>query len=160
LIWFGGVDRLGHVGLHRPTLTDAEYKALSAAHASAVYKRALQEITRYLEEMEVPRPLIDGMVATSSSEMRWVEDDRDKVDVPPSLIEWIDAACGAFTSQEQNTLSDLDGRDFLAKRSPGAAQPLTGSETMLLKMLSEKSFNRTRCRHFLIGARRDALAAP
>lgn len=160
LVWFGGVNRSGQVGLHRPKRTDAEYKALAPADASAVYKRALQEISRYLEEMEAPRPLIDGMVATSSSEIRWVKDE-DQLEYPPSFIEWVDASCGAFTSQERNALNELGTREVFAKGRPGDdLQPLTPTEKMLRKMLSEKSFAWAKCRNILVNARRDALAAP
>jgi hypothetical protein len=159
LVWFGGVSRDGEVGLHRPRRTDAEYKALAPADASAVYKRALQEISRYLEEMEAPRPLIDGMMATSSSEIRWVGDD-DQLEYAPSFIEWVDASCGAFTSQERKALSELAPREALAKFRPGAAQPLSASEQMLRKMLSEKSSNWYKCKQFLVYGRRDALLAP
>jgi hypothetical protein len=44
-------------GLHRPGINDPEFSALPSADAYTVYKRTLQEITRYLAEMEAPRPL-------------------------------------------------------------------------------------------------------
>jgi hypothetical protein len=43
----------------------------------------------YLDEMEIPRPMIDAMFATGSAEIQWV--DYYKVERPPSLSEWEDA---------------------------------------------------------------------
>lgn len=162
LIWFGGVDRTGQVGLHRPKITDPQFKALQPANASTVYRRVVQEISRYLEEMEAPRPLIDGMVATSSAEIRWVDasSDNDQLEHPPSFVEWVDASCGSLTSQERKIESELSARKGFAKFRPGATAPLTEREEILLKMLFEKSSNRSKCRTLLVAARRDALPEP
>jgi hypothetical protein len=72
LMWFGAVERLGEVGLHRPSTEDPAFKALPPAEASTTYRRILSSIISYLDEMEVPKPMIDAMVSTSSSEIRWV----------------------------------------------------------------------------------------
>jgi hypothetical protein len=37
LIWFGGVSRAGHVGLHHPEINDPEFNEPPAAHASTVF---------------------------------------------------------------------------------------------------------------------------
>jgi hypothetical protein len=154
LIWFGGVSRAGHVGLHRPGINDPEFNAPLSADASTVYKRTLQEITRYLEEMEAPRPLIDTTFATSSSEIQWVEEvDGGSLEYPPSFIEWVDANCGSLTSHERKTQRELFTRSALQ-------EPLTATEVMLEKMLTEKLSNHINCRLTLVRARRDALAAP
>jgi hypothetical protein len=44
LIWFGGVSRLGIVGVHRPRFTDPQFSALPPGEASTVYKQ-LSEIS-------------------------------------------------------------------------------------------------------------------
>jgi hypothetical protein len=41
LIWFGGVERRGAVGLHRPRIDDPAFKALPPAEAFKVYRRVL-----------------------------------------------------------------------------------------------------------------------
>jgi hypothetical protein len=102
LIWFGAVEREGEVGLHRPSTQDPAFKALSPAEASTMYRRILGSITGYLDEMEVPRPMVDAMVGTGSSEIRWVDSDTDGLRRPPSIAEWEDASCGSFTSEERN----------------------------------------------------------
>jgi hypothetical protein len=114
----------------------------------------LQEISRYLEAMEAPRPLIDGMVATSSAEIRWVDYDDDNLEDPPSFHEWVDASCGSFTREERKIENELGARQTFG----GPA--LTEREEMLQKMLSAKSFRRSDCRTILVSARRDALPGP
>jgi len=106
-MWFGGVERSGTVGLHRPRIDDPAFKALRGADATKVYNRILLEIARYLEEMEVPRPMIDAMVATGSSEIRWIDSIGDDLFRPPSIAEWEDAACSAFNKEEKKALSGL-----------------------------------------------------
>jgi hypothetical protein len=92
LLWFGSVNRFGAIGLHRPRIDDPLFTALSPVDAARVYRRVLDDIARYMEEMEVPRPMIDAMVATSSSEIQWV-DAQDNLERPPSYAEWADALC-------------------------------------------------------------------
>lgn len=42
LIWFGGIERSGTVGLHRPTTHDPRFAKLPAAEASDTYKKVLE----------------------------------------------------------------------------------------------------------------------
>ena len=93
LIWFGGVERMGTVGVHRPWTRDPEFVRLSPAEASARYRRALNDLTLYLNEMEIPQSITELMVATSSDDVRWI-DAVDGLERPPSIAEWEDASCG------------------------------------------------------------------
>ena len=104
LIWFGAVEREGEVGLHRPTTDDPAFRALPPAAASNVYRKMLGSITAYLDEMEVPKPMIEAMVGTSSSEIRTVDSD-DGLRRSPSIAEWEDASCGSFTNEERRELA-------------------------------------------------------
>jgi hypothetical protein len=55
----------------------------------------LDRVVGYLNEMEVPRSIVELMVATSSSDIRWVNPDlTEGLDRPPSIAEWVDASCG------------------------------------------------------------------
>jgi hypothetical protein len=137
LIWFGAVDRTGTVGLHRPRISDPEFKSLPPAEAANVYRQVLHEMAQYLSEMEASRSIIDAMVGTGSSEIRWVDADRDRLQQPPSYAEWMQAICGQFSQQEQNTLHDL-----LIKKS---AQNLTSNDTLLLNLLSSKEMDHRVC---------------
>ena len=147
LIWFGGVDRFGRVGLHRPRTDDPAFKALAPVEASAVYRRMLADITRYLEEMEVPKQLIESMVATGSADIRWADSEKG-LQRSPSIAEWKDASCGSFTEQESNTLSDLESRN----RSQ--------QDELLYKLLDEKLSKKKACERHLIFSHRERLAPP
>jgi len=149
LIWFGAVDRFGEVGLHRPRTTDPRFKAMPPADASVAYKRMLDEISRYLEEMEAPRAMIDAMIATSSAEIRWVNSlDHDGLEQPPSIAEWTDASCGAVTKNESETFADLLGK------------AVTEREKMLLEFLSQKMAARGNCEFNLFHSHVDRLPPP
>jgi len=153
LIWFGAVERLGQVGLHRPRTADPRFKAMAPSDASVAYKRMLAEISRYLEEMEAPRAAIDAMVATSSSEIRWwgasgAANERERT---PSIAEWTDASCGSFTENEFETMINLE-----VKKSAG----LMPNEQMLLQFLTQKDTATTKCEFALFHRHVDRLPPP
>jgi hypothetical protein len=93
LIWFGGINRTGTVGLHRPTTDDPSFRQLSAADASALYRRWKRDISDYLVEMEVPQSVIELTDTIGSDELRWVDSIDDRLDHPPSIFEWVKASC-------------------------------------------------------------------
>ncbi len=152
LIWFGGVERFGDVGLHRPRTDDPRFRSLGPGDAMAVYHHELEDIVSYLGEMEVPRPIIDKMVATGSSEIQWVDAEEDHLKRPPSFAEWEDASCGTFTAEEDNTLFHLDG-----KKEQGQ---LTQSEDILFKLLKEKSDKYLFCTSRFVFRQRVQLPSP
>jgi hypothetical protein len=149
LIWFGAVEREGEAGLHRPSTEDPAFKALSPAEASTIYRRILGSVTGYLDEMEVPRPMVDAMVGTGSSEIRWVDSDTDGLRRPPSIAEWEDASCGSFTSEERNAYY------MLAVKTTRSSQ-----EQLFLKRLADKLSKDGQCRFSLLDTQRDRLASP
>jgi hypothetical protein len=126
IIWFGAVGRGGAVGLHRPHIDDPAFRAVRPAEASVAYRRMLDSVRKYLDEMEVPKQMIESMVATGSAEIRWADAEEDNVTRPPSIAEWEDASCGSFTDQEDKTMML-----FVNKR---ASTDLTQSETLLLNL--------------------------
>jgi len=86
LIWFGGAERSGSVGLHRPYFSEeSAFKLLSPADAEKEYTKMLTSIGDFLEEMEVPKPIIETMTATGSAEITWIQDQSDNR--PPGLTE-------------------------------------------------------------------------
>jgi hypothetical protein len=154
LIWFGAISRTGRVGLHRPRIVHPDYTALPVDAASAVYRRVLDEISRYLEEMEVPRPLIDAMVATSSADIRWVDGMDSTLDKqleqPPSVVEWLAASCGYNPREEREWL--LLATDIGKRWSEEEARQFS--------LLGERTSKASKCIRELIHNRRDALPAP
>ena len=149
LIWFGAPDRLGTVGLHRPQLTDPEFKSMPPDQAMGVYRRALDSISSYLGEMEAPHPMIDAMVATGSTEIRWVDAGAEELQRAPSFAEWEDAVCGNFARGESDKMGQLIGE---SKR--------TANEDMLLDLLSAKSAKVYGCRNTLVYREVDKMTAP
>jgi hypothetical protein len=149
LIWFGAVEREGEVGLHRPTTEDPAFRALSPADASSIYRKMLGRVTTYLDEMEVPKAMIDAMVDTSSSEIRWVDSDTSGLRRPPSIAEWEDASCGSFTSEERSAFYSL----FVKTNR-------SSQEQLFLKVLMEKLDKDGICRVSLLDAQRDRLVSP
>jgi len=152
LIWFGGVSRSGSVGLHRPRISDPTFKALPPAEAAKVYRKALDDITRYLDEMEAPRPMVDAMVATDSSNIWWVNAEFDRLEQPPTYAEWAESACGNFSKQEQDTLNDL-----IHRKSSGN---LTSNDTLLLQLLSDKEVTHRTCAMYLRSSHVEQLPPP
>jgi hypothetical protein len=118
-----------------------------------MYQSVLDEIARYMGEMEVPRPMIDGMVATASSEIRWVDYDHDGLSRPPSFAEWADASCGPLSPQEESTLVALRAQQDDQKE-------LTEEEMLLLKLLTAKSIEHDKCNLVLRYSSVDRLAPP
>ena len=151
-IWFGAVDRLGTVGLHRPRIDDLAFRSLNPTDASAAYRQMLDGVRGYLDEMEVPKQMIESMVATGSAEIRWVDAIEDKLERPPSIAEWEDASCGTFTGQENNTMLHLRVRRL--------AQPLSQEESLFLNLLLEKLQKKVQCEGALISSHRERLAPP
>ena len=149
LIWFGAVEREGQVGLHRPMTNDPTFKDLPPAEASKAYRRMLGIVTTYLDEMEVPKPMIDAMVSTSSSEIRMVDSDDSGLRRPPSIAEWEDASCNSFTSEERRAYYSL------AVKTDRSSQ-----EQVFLKLLAEKLNKDGACRNSLLSSERDRLVFP
>ena len=153
LIWFGAVERDGVVGLHRPFTEDPAFKALTPAEASNVYRNIINRVTRYLDDMEVPKTMIDAMVSTGSSEIRWIDEETDGLRRPPSIAEWEDASCGSFTDEELRAFYDL-----LMKTSRRAT--LSSQEKLLFNVLDDKFQKDDQCRSYLLSSQRTRIAPP
>jgi hypothetical protein len=139
LIWFGAIDRAGVVGLHRPLIDGPAFKSLPPAEAIKTYRRTIDDITHYMDDMEAPRSVIDAMVATGSSEVHWIDSfNNDLLERPASYAEWEDATCGEFTAQHKKTIMDLHVQEQLSQ--------LTPNDVLLLKMLSDKEAAVNNCR--------------
>jgi hypothetical protein len=152
LIWFGGIRRLGVVGLHRPRIEDQSFKALAAADASAAYRQVLGTISNYLAEMDAPQSIIDTMVATSSSEVRWVSAKRDNLAEPPSITEWIDASCRPM-SEDQRAYSAMPNEMPRSQR-------LFGDQLALKDRLDKVREERIDCEEALLSREVDKLPRP
>jgi len=158
LVWFGAPDRTGTVGLHRPRINDPGFKQLSPTDAVNVYRQALSNIRRYLEEMETPRSVVEAMVATASGEIQWIDDGlisgAARMHRAPSFAEWVAASCGALTIEEERASLELG-----VKRMQGG-RGLSAQEEKLHNKLFDKSVQISRCESALISSSRDKMPAP
>jgi hypothetical protein len=146
LMWFGAVERFGIVGLRKPRVDDPEFKAMAVPDAM----RTLDGIARYLTEMEAPREVIDAMTKTDASEISWGNALGD-LDRAPSFAEWVDAACGRFTTEEWNTFVRLNS-------SPRAK--LSKDDGALIDLLRAKVDRHLDCQSQLVSARVDRMEVP
>lgn len=169
LIWLGAINRTGTVGLHRPKITDPQFAVLPPGRASSAYREAMQRVSQYVDEMEAPRQLIDTMITTGSSDVRWLsaDDSANQLVHPPSFEEWVNAACGSITAQEQKSRLALQKRhsSWLYERNvrpqvPAQAQPLNAQELSNMRALDEKHTHRYHCWITRVFAHRDALPPP
>jgi hypothetical protein len=95
LIWIGGVNRLGMIGLHRQRTEEAGFRLLSPADASVLYHKVLDRMITYMEEMEAPQSIVDETIAAPSGDIRWVDvNEETSLYESPSIAEWIAASCG------------------------------------------------------------------
>lgn len=151
LIWVGAPERSGTVGLHRPYYSKGgEFGTLTPADAASAYTPMLSRVSLYLEQMEVPRQVVEKMTSTGSGEVEWLNDDPSNR--PPSFTEWKDAACGHFTKEEDKTLLDLE--------VSRATQGTTRNEQILEDMLIKKKIAKVRCENDLLSMNRQKLTAP
>jgi hypothetical protein len=103
-IAIAGIERSPYVrgdkpilGIHRPSMTDADLKSLGADQviASATQVRAIVET--YLKEMGVPLKYVDLMFSIPKDQIRWITIEEYQVDfagVISELDDWLDARCG------------------------------------------------------------------
>jgi hypothetical protein len=73
--------------------------------------------------MEAPRPVIDEMLATSSSEIRWVNAIADGLSRPPSYAEWEDASCHDRFDPQSGPLIDACRGRLRADRGKQLSPP-------------------------------------
>jgi hypothetical protein len=129
LIWFGGVERRGTIGLHRPYINDPRFKQLPPSEASSAYRRILKDVGDYAAEMEIPQSIVETMIATSSGGIRWVDSfDRSGIDRPPSIAEWVDATCG-----RRSALMDMLRTGNIDNLSEARRRALEDHDTSTLK---------------------------
>jgi hypothetical protein len=136
------------VGLHRPRTDDPAFKGLSPVDASTKYRQMLDMVATYLNEMEVPGSIVELMVVTGSSDIRWVNHDDNDLRAPPSIAEWVDASCGTFFNGWRPQL------ELLAR-----AKGITIGEVRA-NLTQEDVLNLGGCEEVLLSNHRDRLAPP
>lgn len=98
LVFVGGVHRYGNVlGVHRSYVSHDVLKAMSGTEAISASTAVMRRVDSYLNEMAVPRQVIDIMNSTSSQEITFLEDDiisRYLSGYIPQYGEFMLARCG------------------------------------------------------------------
>ena len=96
LVWAGGILREGnYIGLHRPSIGDQPYGALSLTDAQSQYQDIIFKVRQYLNSVEVPPRLSDIMLETAKERIYILSDDPAYavINDPYSVKDWLDANC-------------------------------------------------------------------
>jgi hypothetical protein len=115
----------------------ASFGELSPEDASKLYIRQTSEIRSYLSEVEAPVNAIETILTTSSSEIRWIN--NEGVERAPSFAEWQDAACGHSIKQPNYLVSSL------AYKKYGQGFTLSSEEEEVLHEYETKSLQQRIC---------------
>ena len=145
-IYVAGIDHRsmllpGALGIHRPYLSDADLKALSANQAMESSTPIRTIVETYLREMGVPSKYADRMLSISGDKIYWINDADFTADfsgIIPELKDWMNAKCNKFTDVEKY-LMDIQDK----KISRG--EDFTPEETSIRRMLVKKLYAQTTC---------------
>lgn len=96
LIWAAGVTRSGtDIHIHRISFDATYYGSLQPGDASAQYRTGIEEVHRYLSEMEIPESIYERMVRMPSYGAELLDPPTTTtLTWPPSFGEWLNARCG------------------------------------------------------------------
>lgn len=142
----GGIERKAAIGnailgIHRPSMTDADLKNLGADQVIASTAQLRGIVEMYLKEMGVPARYADLMFSIPKDQTRWITKAEYRVDfdgVIPELRERLSARCDNRTEVEKR-LEDL----FEAKVAYG--EKLNAEEQAMRSTLATKSMSRVQC---------------
>jgi len=103
-IYIAGVDRYGGVlGIHRPVLSDDDYKALQVDEAIEGSRHVRKTVMEYVAEMGVSTSYVDRIFSTSISQIEWLADEEVQkyfLHEIPEVADWLSARCPKFTPLE------------------------------------------------------------
>lgn len=129
------------LGIHRPSLTDADLKNLGADQVIASTAQLRGIVEAYLKEMGVPTRYAELMFSISKDQIRWITKAEYRADfdgIVPELREWLSARCDNRTEVEKR-LEDL----FDAKITRG--EKLNAEEQTMRSALAPKLISRVQC---------------
>lgn len=139
------------LGVHRPFMTDADLKTLSADQVIGSATQGRTIVEAYLKEMGVPPKYADLMFSIPKDQVRWITDaeyEADFAGIVSELKDWLSARCDKRTEVE-NRLDDL----FDAKIMRG--EKLSPEEEVIRRALDEKLPVKVRCENLLIDEMRE-----
>jgi hypothetical protein len=129
------------LGIHRPFMTDADLRTLSANQVIASATQARMLIETYLKEMGVPLKYADVMFSIPKDDVRWItiaEYQADFAGIVSELKDWLSARCDKRTEIEKR-LDDL----FDAKIARG--ERFGPEEEIMRRALGEKLKVQVQC---------------
>jgi hypothetical protein len=143
-VYVAGIERnysgdKGILGIHRPYLSEADLKTLSANQAMASATQVRTIVEAYLKEMGVPAKYADLMFSIPKDQVRWINDAEFGADfsgIIPELKDWIDAKCNRYTDVEKRLLEILDAKP---------REKFTADEEAMFQMLAPKLKDRVYC---------------
>jgi hypothetical protein len=146
-IYVAGIDRNpsiespGILGIHRPYLSDADLKALSANQAMESSTQIRTIVETYLREMGVPSKYPDRMFSISGDQIYWINDADFEADFSgtiPELKDWMNAKCDKRTDVEKR-LWNIQEKKF------SRGDDFTPEEVSIFRMLLEKQNAQVEC---------------
>lgn len=153
LIWFGGVQRTGQVGVHR-----SYFSSNAASMSFKDYSKALQSshsaISEYLEEMRVPPRVFETLAATPSDEVHFIGSPSYELDNPlrldPLFSEYLLANCpSSLSASEHETLGSLSVIDMtgyeLNKNTQLVPRELSLPERQYMEQLQVRAIEESQC---------------
>jgi hypothetical protein len=129
------------LGIHRPTMSDADLRTLSANQVMASATQVRTVVEGYFKEMGVPLKYADIMFSIPKDQVRWItnaEYQADFAGVVPELRDWLNAKCDKRTEVEKR-LDDL----FDAKITRG--EKISPEEQIIRRALGEKLKKQVEC---------------
>ena len=103
------------LGIHRPFLTDADLKTLSANQALASAAQVRDVVETYLREMGVPLKYAALMFSVPKDQVRWITQAEYEADFSGNMVElrdWLDARCDKRTDVEKRLARLLDTKRY------------------------------------------------
>jgi len=105
-LYAAGVERFGRVvGIHRPYLSQNDYKATDLDRAAAAHAVLRDRIAGYLEEMDVPSKYLPRMMSAASDEIVWLSREDIETDFDGLIDEyeeWFRANCPFVTAVQKS----------------------------------------------------------
>jgi hypothetical protein len=134
------VDK-GILGIHRPYMSDADLKTLSANQALASATQVRTLVQTYLKEMGVPSKYADMMFSVPKDQVRWIDEIDFKADfsgIIPELKDWMDAKCNKDTDMEKRLWKIFDEK--IAR-----GETFSADEEVIRQTLGQKLKVRVKC---------------
>ncbi len=152
LAWFGGIRRIGAVGVHRSFIPQSE-EISNYKEYSKLLDVSHSQIEEYLQEIRIPASIIEKTLATDSRAIKFFEASFDGVVPIEDRIfqEYMLSLCSSpLTPFEKEELVNLSVANFLG-------EPLSDVDAAKLAFLDGKSRSHAECYIDAVSRARDQV---